>query len=464
MWVHTGVFAVYGILFLISRGFFSKTGAYLAGKLPEFLALTKKQIRMVLILVFSFNCLGFFVTLAGLMGNDTLSEGYLVRREKGGGSYQEELVVSDGEKQENIVVEILEEPYTEAEIIQMLDEVLGSLDEEILGENDTFDRIEYPLNLMTTVDGTPVTIDWNTSQPIYLDWEGTLGEEIPAEGAELEIRAQLSVDGINVLRSQDGAELQNKTEIIDESVTAYTREYKRTVRVYPEKKSEAESFVRDVGNAVDQLKQQKGAYQYLPQELDGKALSWSRPTDLTGVWFVFFGILIGTLLILSQKSRKEQREKDLRRQMLLDYPGIIQKLVLLMRAGVSCRRAIRKLALDYKCDLEQGKAHRRAYEEILRIYYEMEQGIPEEEAYYHLGLRCEIPEYRTLSTLLIQNLKKGSGQFFPMMEQECVQAFEARKKHALVLGEEAGTKLLGPMMVMLLIVLLILIVPSFLSI
>lgn len=450
MWVHAGVFAVYGILFLIARGFFSKTGTYLAGKFPAFLAFTKEQIRMVLIFVFGANCFGFFVTLAGLMGPDTLREGYLVRLQKGEGSYQEELIVSDGEKQESIIIEVLEEPYTEAEIIQMLDEALASLDEKILGENSSFDRIEYPLNLMTTVESTPIAIDWNTSQPIYLDWEGTLGEEIPTEGVDVEIWAQLSVAG-------------NKTEIEEKSAAAYMREYKRTARVYPEKKSEEESFIRNVETAVEQLEQLNSAYQYLPQELDGKTLSWSRPTDLTGVWIVLFGLLIGILLILSQKSRKEQWEKDLRRQMLLDYPGIIQKLILLMRAGVSCRRAVRKLALDYKYDLEQGKARRCAYEEILRIYYEMEQGIPEEEAYYHLGIRCEIPEYRTLSTLLIQNLKKGSGQFFQMMEQECVQAFEERKKRALILGEEAGTKLLGPMMIMLLIVLLMLIVPSFLA-
>ena len=84
-------------------------------------------------------------------------------------------------------------------------------------------------------------------------------------------------------------------------------------------------------------------------------------------------------------------------------------------------------------------------------------------AYERFGIRCNLVEYRTLSTLLIQNLKKGSSRFLPSLEEECRQAFQERKRRALIAGEEAGTKLLAPMILMLLVVLMILMVPSFLS-
>ena len=71
-------------------------------------------------------------------------------------------------------------------------------------------------------------------------------------------------------------------------------------------------------------------------------------------------------------------------------------------------------------------------------------------------------EYRTLSTLLVQNLKKGSNQFLSALEKECRQSFDERKKRALIAGEEAGTKLLIPMVMMLILVLMIIMVPSFL--
>lgn len=479
MWIHIGIFLIFGILFLLSRGFFSKSGAYLAGRLSPFILVSKKQMRMLLLLVFAANALGTCVTVYDRLSTDTAAEGYLVRPKKGEGSYEEELIVSDGEKQESIVVEVKEEPYTEAEVISMLDEALAALDENILGENQSFARIEYPMNLMTELDGMPVTIDWNTSQPIYLDWEGKLGEEIPTDGVQVEITGILTLkESVNVIsgsadeysdgNAETGSKKENETEVESEDGNAddpekYAREYQRTVTVFPENKGEDAAFGNAVSEAVENYEQSEGEYQYLPNELDGKKLQWSRPSEQTGVWIVFFVGIIGILLILSEKSRRDEKEKQIKRQMVLDYPGIIQKLVLLMRAGVSSRRAIRKIALDYRCDIEQGKERRRAYEEILRTYYEMEQGVSEEEAYRHLGNRCELLEYRTLSTLLVQNLKKGSGQFFAMMEQECSRAFEERKKCALIQGEEAGTKLLMPMMIMLVIVLLILIVPSFLS-
>ncbi len=51
-----------------------------------------------------------------------------------------------------------------------------------------------------------------------------------------------------------------------------------------------------------------------------------------------------------------------------------------------------------------------------------------------------------------------------MLRMEAIQAFEERKARAKRLGEEAGTKLLAPMFLMLAVVLVIVIVPAFLSI
>ena len=50
-----------------------------------------------------------------------------------------------------------------------------------------------------------------------------------------------------------------------------------------------------------------------------------------------------------------------------------------------------------------------------------------------------------------------------MLRLAAVQAFEERKARAKMLGEEAGTKLLVPMFIMLAIVLVIVTVPAFLS-
>ena len=64
---------------------------------------------------------------------------------------------------------------------------------------------------------------------------------------------------------------------------------------------------------------------------------------------------------------------------------------------------------------------------------------------------------------LSQNLRKGTKGLSELLKLESIQAFEERKARAKRLGEEAGTKLLLPMFLMLAVVLIIVIVPAFLT-
>ena len=85
------------------------------------------------------------------------------------------------------------------------------------------------------------------------------------------------------------------------------------------------------------------------------------------------------------------------------------------------------------------------------------------EAYRHFGERCGQMKYKTFSTLLIQNLQKGSKRLADMLETESQEAWEERKRKARVLGEIASTKLLVPMVLMLLVVMALIMIPAFLS-
>lgn len=93
----------------------------------------------------------------------------------------------------------------------------------------------------------------------------------------------------------------------------------------------------------------------------------------------------------------------------------------------------------------------------------MDSGVSEMEAYRRFGERCGQVKYKTLATLLIQNLQKGSRHLSDMLEKESVEAWEERKRKARVLGEAAATKLLVPMIMMLLVVMALIMIPAFLS-
>lgn len=145
----------------------------------------------------------------------------------------------------------------------------------------------------------------------------------------------------------------------------------------------------------------------------------------------------------------------------MDYPEIVNKLALYMGAGMTIRNAFFKMGEDYR--KQQKERKRYAYEEILMTCYELQSGRSEKEAYDHLGKRCQVQVYMKLSTLLSQNLRKGSNDLLRVLRQEADTAFEERKGLAKKLGEEAGTKLLLPMMMMLCIVMVIIMIPAYFS-
>ena len=64
---------------------------------------------------------------------------------------------------------------------------------------------------------------------------------------------------------------------------------------------------------------------------------------------------------------------------------------------------------------------------------------------------------------MAQNVRKGGEGFTAMLRAETTEAFEERKAIARQRGEKAGTKLLLPMIMMLAVVLVMIMVPAFMS-
>lgn len=178
-----------------------------------------------------------------------------------------------------------------------------------------------------------------------------------------------------------------------------------------------------------------------------------------------FAILIfvcPVLLLARDKQVFREEEKREKQQMVQDYPEILNKLTLLMGAGVNLRKAMERIGGDYKRNRE-NKEKRKAYEMILEICQEMERGVSEKRAYEKLGEKCGVLYYKTLSALLVQHLQKGSRDMGRILEEEAGKAQEIRRQQARILGEQASTKLLIPMILMLLVVFIILVVPAWLT-
>lgn len=227
--------------------------------------------------------------------------------------------------------------------------------------------------------------------------------------------------------------------------------------------SEEQQREKELQDMIVQYNQKKNdpRYYYLPEEWNGKHLEWEQPKDTTGNLISALGLVAAAAVVIAKRREEESVQIKRREQMLMDYPGLVMKFTLLVQAGLTARKAFQKIAMDYGKREEGNK--RAAYEEIRTACYEMDSGVSEAEAYRRFGERCGQVKYKTLSTLLIQNLQKGSRYLSDLLEKESVEAWEERKRKARVLGEAAATKLLLPMVLMLLVVMAVIMLPACLS-
>ena len=367
---------------------------------------------------------------AGLLVTDKKESAGLVteirRNDYGGGSAVHSLQVTiDGKEQEDsLEINVEEKRYTKEEINRVFDQALKKLEPAMLGKNISLDEVRSDLNLVTEIPGEQVEVSWELDRYDLMTIYGELNEEEleeEPEGALVNLKAYLTY-----------------TE--DESMQVLE---KMSARVYPPKLSGTERQAAQVKRAIAEEEER------------------SREED---VWYVLILGPVICLLLVSLQKQNEQKEKEAKeRQMMLDYPEIMNKLTLLIGAGMTVKKAWVKIVQDYEKQKDR-LGIRYAYEEMAAACREMQSGVAEIESYERFGKRCGMNAYRKLASLLEQNLRKGTKGLTALLGTESEQAFEERKASAKRRGEEAGTKLLAPMFFMLAMVLVIVIIPAFLSI
>lgn len=201
----------------------------------------------------------------------------------------------------------------------------------------------------------------------------------------------------------------------------------------------------------------------LPETVSGKEITYrnqEQKRDFTSFYLSL--LMIGIMPFLWKRQRQEQMKKR-DGQLNLDYPELVNKFMLLLSAGLTVRGSVERICGEYQMRLGEGGERRYVYEEILYTFQEMSHGISETRAIENFGKRCRQLSYLRFSSLITQNIRKGSEGLTNLLEAEALEAFEKRKEQVKVMGETAGTKLLLPMILMLGVVMVIIVVPAFMT-
>lgn len=373
--------------------------------------------------------------------DQALSQGYALQRNsygKGDVSYQ--LMVEGLEKEAVALdVNLSERTYTQEEAHKVYGSIMEELPRYILGDNPSLDDVRSNLNLLTSLGGYGVRLRWESSAPEIVDSFG----EVKNEG----LKAQSYPVSLTVSLTEG----------------RWPEEYTLPVVVKPpfftKQEQVRNAFMEML--ATENERQNTEETMELPRSFQGKSLSYSRKRESAFWPMAGLGVASACLLGIKEKTDKKKKETRRKQQIMLDYSEVLARLILFLGAGMSIKTAWDKVAFEYQHMVESGaRKPRHIYKEMYETSCQMKSGVSQGKAFVDFGRRCGVQPCIKLGGLLEQNRKNGSKNLRDTLKLEMAEAFEQRKHQARRLGEEAGTRLLLPLFMLLSIVMVMIAVPA----
>ena len=315
------------------------------------------------------------------------------------------------------------------------------IDASFFSKGETGEHVTTAVNMKENYVGGLVKAEWSLDHYDVVDTDGQiLSDELTKQGTLVQATADLRC----------GEEKES---------------YVFSFMVFPRKLSKEEQILVDIQNAVEQEGNQKGKEVFiLPDEVNGIQLEWKEKKQHLVLKVFFFELIVVILLRLVILERAKTEQNKRKEQMSLDYSEVVSKLLILLGSGMSLKQSWNRISAQYLDKRQKNECTERyVYEEMVITNYEICDGESERIAYEKFAERTGLGPYQRLVRILIQNLQTGSRGLCELLEQEAADAMEERKAYARKLGEEAGTKMLLPLVLMLGIVIAIIMVPAMLS-
>ncbi len=384
---------------------------------------------------------GFLLFLICIIVNPGKAESIKEIERSGYGSKKTQSLYVDGLSEEPVQMEIEvgAREYGPDEIDDAMSQCLTDMTAEALGENASLQEVCYDLDLPGSSKEYGFKLTWNSDNRDLITSTGTVNNEELKEAEDVLLHVTIS----------------NKD---------YQRDFVVPVTVVPKRYTDEEKRKNGLMSliAAEDKKSATKPTVTLPDEYDGRRIGFRDSEDQSYNIIWILGIVVAVLMYLRDKENAKTDREKMYKQMQIDYPEIVSKLLVFVGAGLSVRMAWDAIAGDYESFRESNDKSevRYAYEELCKANNRLKTGAPEGAVYRDFGRQCHSKQYMKLASLLEQNRKSGVSNMKSMLQLEMVEAWEERKNLALRQGEEASTKLLVPLVMMLVIVMVIIMVPA----
>ncbi len=383
------------------------------------------------------------------------SEIYIKKEGYGGSEQTVGLLLQKEDTTEQVTLQVRPKMLTEEERDKKMTEAFCYLEDNLKGDNESLSKVTEALNLALDYKEYPFEMECLPEDFTLMDDEGNLRnskEELLAAGYQEKDLEQGIVTHVTVILWYGESSMEESYEIT----------------LFPRPENETEILFGSLKQLLQQ-EEKRALYQEgftIPARTQGVEISKTDGKKVTPLHVLFFGIFVVVLLVLREKENVKKKEQCRRDRLMKSYPWFVNEMLLLMGAGLQVKNVFQIMIEEYEKenkDNPSAKDKMPLLEEIKIASHSMELGMSEEQVYYRLGRRLKLPCYIKLMTLLEQNVKKGAKGISAVFEQEELAALEERKNLAKRYGEEAGTRLLGPMILLLLVIMLMIMIPAFLS-
>lgn len=387
-----------------------------------------QKISIVIIVLFCGLVFGLGVSVTSPKALQEISK---VKRKDNASIYS--FVAKNKKETKDISIEVAGKRRTKKETYRAIDKGKKLLVKKMLANNKSVNKVNSHVDFVNSIGKENIKVSWGIENSDLIGYDGEIGKTVPRKGSLVKLTAIMELDKI-------------------------TENYQFYIKVFPEKKnSNLQGYLQ---KHVDEKSITEREVS-LPKKIGGEAYRYFVKNTNYAIWIFPLALVIAIVLFVIKDKDLDKEVEERQKQMLRDYPNIVSKLLIYFGAGLSIKSALERIVYEY--NKQKNEIH-YAYEEMEIAITKMKSGVSEATAIAEYGDRCGIHCYIKFANIIEQNLRRGSKDMVYALKSEVNSAVNTRKNSILKEGSEISTKLLGPMVIMLIISIVIIMVPAFLSI
>ena len=255
----------------------------------------------------------------------------LITRDETGGEVTEQQIRIKTKSDDDIyTLEIHPKGYTKAQITQAFDRGEAYLRKHLVAKNKSLNEVERNLEMPVKIPGENIAVQWQSDDPTVIDEEGNVFSKNVKKDYLLNLDARMECQGevrilkipVCVVPGNSGKKVSEKQKIIAD------------LKKLEEKHITKEQF-------------------YLPDVIrQGRLLPAENESQIPAILFLGIAVIIFFWYHENEKY-KEQRIQTLE-QSMVEYPQIIEHLILFLGTGMSVVAALEAVATEYEKEQRRG--------------------------------------------------------------------------------------------------------------